>query len=219
MPRKHPLRETDRTELDIIRRTRFYNAYDTRPLDVSFAELCRREDINIKPPTGRYLLSQREKLGDIAYRRTRKLAHRLGRLPAIPEKTLDELLDVNDPAHALYYEDQVKAKHLRVKPYTLQQAMTKRRGARRFKKPYTKAISKDNKLKRQLYRRAHRNKTILGFWRWVVFTNEKHFNSRDLLNKAEYKLRQPGAAIRLERLHENTDDGLNITLHVAGCVN
>ena len=65
------------------------------------------------------------------------------------------------------------------------------------------------------YGQKHENKTLTRFWQFVGFTNESHFLSVKLQNKAKYELRFPGQ----ERLLKETKmTGLNVTVHCAGLV-
>jgi hypothetical protein len=59
------------------------------------------------------------------------------------------------------------------------------------------------------------NDTFTGFWQFVNFTDEAHFNSLYLQNKAKYELRIPG-----QKWHrkETKTTGLNVTVHYAGLV-
>lgn len=203
---------------DTTRRTRFFHIYDTLFPRVSLRQICKKPEINIAPSTGRKWLHQREELGDAAYRRTRRRSTRLGRPSIIREEILDELLDENDPAHNAHYNTQVKIKQLPVNGDTLQANMSKRRGARRFKKSTTKGISRQNKKERISYGQEFENRTINNFWRYILFTDEKHFRSRDLSNKAEYELRQPSSAKRLQSIREEKKDVLDVVVHAAGSV-
>jgi hypothetical protein len=65
------------------------------------------------------------------------------------------------------------------------------------------------------YGQKHENDTLTGFWQFVGFTDESHFQSVKLQNKAEYELRFPGQ----ERLLKETKmTGLNVTVHCAGLI-
>ena len=52
------------------------------------------------------------------------------------------------------------------------------------------------------YNKKHQDKTISRFWKYIYFTDEAHFNSRDLASKDEYILRQPDSQIRLSNFNE-----------------
>jgi hypothetical protein len=59
---------------------------------------------------------------------------------------------------------QVEAEDLKVSSHTLQQNITKRTGAKRFKKRRTKAISAKNKRARVQYGKNLRKRNITDFW-------------------------------------------------------
>ena len=211
-----PAKPIKRREFDTIKRGKFFNAYDNRSPSDSLAGICHRADINIPPPTARFWLKQRETLGSPALRRTRKISARLGRPFTLLESQLEELEDPKHPLHKAPYETIIKELNLPISAHRLQQNCSKRRGAKRFKNLRSKAISPWNKEKRVVYGHNHSGKGIYGFWRRIWFTDEVHFNSQDLAEKAEYSLRQPGAEARLAEIQEAPITNLNVTLHVAG---
>ena len=210
-----PPRSPKRHEYDTIRRSRFYNAFDSKQKGDSLRQICKNPQINIPTSTGRLWLTQREQLGEQAFRRTRKISTRLGRKYRVSEATLAPLLDENNPLNTKPYETQIKELRLPLTTRSLRYNFSKRFGARRYKKPYTSEISKKNRKERVEYGEEHQNKTISAFWQWIYFTDEAHFNSKDLATKAEYSLRRPGSKARLSRLKERVESGLNVTLHVA----
>jgi len=210
-----PPRKIKRVEFDTLRKTRFFTAFDAKKSEDSLAGICRQPDINIPPSTARFWLQQRESIGSPAFRRTRKLSSRLGRNFTLCESVLDELLGENHPLNEKPYATQVEELHLPVAPRTLQWNFSRRKGARRYKKPYTKEISEKNKQQRLKYGEEHQKETIRAFWQYILFTDEAHFSSRDLQNASVYALRQPSANQRLSRLKETRVTGLDVTLHVA----
>jgi heat shock protein HspQ len=159
-----PPRETKPGAFDTIRRARFFDAWDNRAEGEGVQKICKRPDISIAPSTGRKWLKQREELGSPALRRTRKLSFRLGRKSTISEETLDDLMNENNPLNSQPYETIIIEKDLPVSAHTLQQNFSKRKGAKRFKKPRSKAISKENKGKRVQYGQNHKKETITSFW-------------------------------------------------------
>ena len=209
-----PERELKRREYNTIKKSRFFDAFDHKAKDDSLAQICKRPDINIPPSTARTWLRKREIIGSPAYRRTRKISARLGRKYIVPTAVLDDLLRKDNPLNTKPYETIVKELHLPIKPRTLQHNFTVRKGARRYKKPRIKAISQKNRVERVKYGQEHRDKTICYFWKFVYFTDEAHFSSRELASKDEYMLRQPNGQERLSHFNE-APQGLNITLHVA----
>ena len=206
-------------EFDTPTKNRFYNAFDNRQKGESLTKICKQPDINISHQVGSYWLKQREQLGSLSKRRTRKLSSRLGRPNAIENSKLKSLLDPSNPSHNLSYAAQVEAENLNIKPKTLQRNFTKRFNAKRMKKPRSKAIRSPNKNQRIQYGENHKNKQITRFWQWVYFTDEVHFNSAELSISKEYELRQLGSGAqseRLERIQEESESLLKVVLHVAG---
>ena len=210
-----PPRSSERREYDTIRKCWFYNTFDSKQKGDSLRQICKKPDINIPPSTGRRWLTERDILGSKALRRTRKTSKRLGRKYKVSAATLAPLLDESNPLNTKPYETQIKELRIPLTIRSLRRNFSKRFGARRYKKPYTKEISEKNRSERVQYGKEHQNKTISDFWEWIYFTDELHFNSKDLATKAEYSLRRPSSQLWLSRLKEVKESGLNITLHVA----
>ena len=188
-----PSPEPNRREYDTIRKCRFYDAFDSRKKSDSLRQICKNPRINIPPSTARRWLRERDILGSKASRRTRKISRRLGRKYKVAEATLAPLLDENNPLNTKPYATQIKELRIPLTTRSLRRNFSKRFGARRYKKPYTKEISQKNRIERVQYGQEHRFKTISDFWQWIYFTDEAHFNSRDLATKAEYSLRRPSS--------------------------
>jgi hypothetical protein len=110
--------------------------------------------------------------------------------------------------------NKLKNLNLPCAPRTLQANLSSRRGARHYQKIWSKEISKASKAQHVLYGERHKKETLTGFWQYVYFTDEVHFNSAEHQNKAQYKLRQPGQE-RSKRIQEFKTSGLNVTVHVA----
>jgi len=209
-----PPRAIKRKEYDTLKKTRFFSAFDNKKSEDSLAGICKQPDINLPPSTARTWLRKRQLIGSPAFRRTRKLSSRLGRRFTVSESTLDELLDENNPLNDKPYTTQVQQLQLPITPRVLQRNFSKRKGAKRYKMPYTKEISQNNREKRVKYGQEHQ-KSVMEFWQYVLFTDEAHFSSRDLQNASIYALRQPSTSQRLSRLKETRVSGLDVTLHVA----
>jgi len=184
-----PPKKIKQREFDTIKRMKFFDAFDHKKKDDSLRQICKRPDINIGPSTGRKWLKQREEYGSLALRRTRKLSSNLGRPFSVSASVLNDLIRDNNPLNTKPYETQVQQLDLPVTAHTLQQNFRKRKGARRFKKLKSRAISKENKVKRVKYGQEHRGKTITSFWQYVWFTDELYLNSQELAEDAEYSLR------------------------------
>jgi hypothetical protein len=178
-------------EYTTTKRCRFFDAWDSKESDVGVGQICRKLDFNLPPSTARYWLRQRDIQGSQAARRTRKQSTRMGRPSKVSASDLQRLTNQEDPIHKEPYEIQAKTLDGKPSARTLQ-AHASRAGAKRFKKRYTTKVSQQNKLIRVEYGEKHENDTLTGFWQFVGFTNESHFQSAHLQNKAEYELRFPG---------------------------
>jgi hypothetical protein len=203
-----------RGEYDTIKRSRFFNAFDSKENNVGVAGLCKTLDFNLPPSTARRWLKERDSLGSPGLRRTRKLAARLGRKSKVSEADLEKVTNQEDPLHEEPYSEQAKTLDGRPSARTLQHHATQA-GARRFKKRYTTEISKKNKPIRVEYGEKHEKATLTGFWSWIWFTDEVHLQSIKLQNEAEYELRFPGQQASLK---ETKTSGLDVTIHCAAGV-
>ncbi|KAF1809205.1 hypothetical protein P152DRAFT_172580 [Eremomyces bilateralis CBS 781.70] len=176
-----------RQEYDSPRRVVFFRLYDQSKNRRSFRSICRQKGIEILPSTGIRWLENRKELGPEAVQRTRGLSKRRGRPRKLDNRTLQRLLDPQEP---LYDKDiDYQAKELGVGVSTLHQNLSKRLNARHYKNPSTTAIRDINKGIRKGYGEEHRGKTLTQWWKRVYFTDEVHFNSRELADKQEYELR------------------------------
>jgi hypothetical protein len=115
----------------------------------------------------------------------------------------------------MHYDQMVENEDLPIAPFTLRRNFSTRINHRRYRKPRSKTISSKNKVLRVRYGHTHHKKTIRGFWQYVYFTDEAHFNSVDLSNKPEYELRPPDGEIRRERVQETHHSQFDVTLHVS----
>jgi hypothetical protein len=173
--------------------------------------------VDIPSSTGRLWLKQREILGSPAKRRTRKLSTRLGQPRRISSPLLSSLVDPSHPLHFKSYEQQAKSLPISkpIRPKTLQQNLSKRLHARRYKAPRTQAIRKANKPIRVRFGHQHKEKILLGYWRYIYFTDEVHFNSKELSDKPRYDLRITGQTDHFENIQEVEGSDLNVTLHIS----
>ena len=206
-----------RREYTTPHRSRFFQAYDKAIKSTSFASICRRPEVNIPPSTGRLWLKQRKMLGSPAIRRTRRLSTNLGQPRRLDSPLLSSLLDPLNPLHTCSYEEQADQLPIKqsIRPKTIQQNLSKRLGAKRFKKPRTPGIRAANKPIRVQFGDTHKNKSIRSYWRWIYFTDEVHMNSKELRDKPVYELRIPGSQNRFENMQETEMSDLNVTVHIS----
>lgn len=98
---------------------------------------------------------------------------------------------------------------------TLRRNCSDRSGPKRLRTPKGSALRTENKRARVQYGLDHRGKTIKDWWQYIVWTDEGHFNSRDLADRPEYERRTPGESDRFEHIQEVGALPLNATVHVA----
>ena len=188
-PPHTPPRPT-RCEADTTKRARFFHALQNKKDGQSFNEICRQKGIEIPPSTGRDWKRQFEQQGEKAIRRTRRQSTRLGQPPKVSEAELTAVFDPQHPLHTAPYksfEFDLGSRQLH-KRYA-------RLNARRFKRATSSALSAKNKRARIDYGRCHRResgKNLTSFWQYVYFTDEAHFNSKELANAQGYKLHRFG---------------------------
>jgi DDE superfamily endonuclease len=202
-----------RHEADTTKRARFFYALQNQKKGQSFNELCAQSGINIPPSTGRYWRRQYEELGDLALRRTRRQSSRLGQPPKVLDADLKPIFDPQHPLHgapfeAMNFELSSRQLHTRFGRFE----------AHRFKRRTASKISDKNKKDRIQYGHANgrkAGKNIENFWKWVYFTDEAHFNSKDLANYQDYELRRRGHPEDALPPQEIDQSSLNVTLHVA----
>lgn len=200
-----------RHEYDTVTRTHFFDAWDARTPSRGVRHITHLPNVGITTPTGRSWLKLREEIGSKAYRSQRKTSSRLGRPPKVSALDLARLTDQKNPEHELHYVDQAKLLPRKPASSTLQKH-TAAINARRYEKPFVSNVSEKNKPLRVQYGQEYEKETIRGFWEWIWFTDEAHYLSLKLQNKAEYELRIPGQ----ERGHNvATESGLDVTIHVA----
>jgi hypothetical protein len=152
-------------EADTIKKSRFFNAWDTRETGVTVRSICKKTKTTT--PTGRRWLKQRAQLGSPALRRTRKLSDRLGRKSRISEETCKMLVSPSrNPVRDQLYEAQIEYHKLPIRARQLKTRLKQTtKNGRRFKMAYVKKeISGPNKDLRVKYGEEHQNKTVEDFW-------------------------------------------------------
>ncbi len=149
-------------EFDTIQRSRFFDAFDSRQNDTGIARICKTLDFDLPPSTARYWVKQRDSLGSIATRRTRKLSSRLGRPTKISAEGLVKLTDPEETIREMPPQNQVNLFPTEPSTRTLRRQAAQE-GAHRYKKPYNTEISPANKAKRVEYSQKYENETLTDF--------------------------------------------------------
>jgi transposase len=156
-----PDKALEHKEADIVKKSRFFEAFDTRTHE-SIRSIATQFDISEQTAT--YWLKQRRIQGSPAYRRSRKLSNRLGRQPVIMDTQIQCLLSPSNPVRNQHYEHQIQHFKLPCSTRTLQGTLQNRTNhARRYKSVRIKQLSNSNKKKRKEYGQEHQNKTINEF--------------------------------------------------------
>jgi transposase len=206
-----PEESPQRVKYDTLTRVRFYKAFDSQSQVKSLRQICKDE--NIPSTTGRRWIRQRQELGEIANRRTRRASKKkLGRPKVLEDSQLERIASEYREAP---YDAIVDKENIPLTSHSLQQNFSTRLNSRRYRKPRTNAISHRNEELRIRYGNAHKAKTITGWWQYIYFTDEVHFNSQELSTRTSYILRSPSSQDRLSNLQESNSSSLNVTIRVS----
>jgi hypothetical protein len=107
-------------EANTVRKTRFFNIFDSKSRDQSLRSIARQQ--KVPESTARTWLQQRRNLGSPAYRHTRKLSTVLGRKSKITKPVTQKLLSPQNPVRfeplkvqITYYGLRVSERQLRRK--------------------------------------------------------------------------------------------------------
>jgi transposase len=212
-----PKKAHKRREWTTRTRTRFFDAYNAKTDEDSLRAIGKRLHPDLQPSTTRRWLNDREKYGDEAYHRTRKLSKSLGPKYKLCEGILDQILDRRQQLHDMKPQAIIDRLNLHCTTRTLGDNLRARKHALRVKKRKTKAISKKNKKWRVDWGNKHRNLTIHKYWQWCYFTDESHFDAEELSYKAEYDYIMAGERDQ-QQLQETTSADYKGKVHVAGGV-
>ena len=212
-----PDRETNPGDYDTIKKTRFFEAWDSRTPSKSLRKITSLQGIDKK--TGSNWLKQRRELGSAAYRRSRPRSEVLGRRSRIQKKHTKTLVNhEKNPVRGECLKVQIEYFNLRISARQLQRRLdVLTNGARMYKAAYYKdELSEQTKQARQDYGNKHDGKTVENFWQWVYFTDEFHFDPT--AQKEPYLLRERGTRYNLENVVPR-EPKQGVVLHAAGWVN
>ncbi|KAE9366382.1 hypothetical protein N431DRAFT_438767, partial [Stipitochalara longipes BDJ] len=172
-----PPASTERLEADTVKKTRFYCAYDKEISFKSLRQIAREEETT--ESTARRWLKQRENIGFLAYRTTRKKSKKLGRRSKITKSLCKKLVDpARNPVRNRPYEQQIAFHNIPCKKRQLQNKLKEHtNGGQIYKCAFVKKeISAKNKDERVSYGEEHEYKTIDDFWSYIFFTDEAHID-------------------------------------------
>ena len=208
-PLTTPNRAIKYRQADTVKKTRFYQAYDSKTRDVK--SLAAEQ--NITKQTAYNWLRQHRIQGSPAYQRSRKLSERLGRQPILTNDQIQRLLSPSNPVRNQHYEHQIQHFNLSCCVHTLQETLHRStKNARRYKSMQVKQLSKKNKEQRKKYGQEHQNKTIDDFWSRVFFTDEAHIDPSEVFQ--QFILREEGTRYESENIQE-LPEKKGVVLHIA----
>lgn len=210
-----PVGQIEGKEADTTKRTRFYDAFDTKVTGQSLRALCKHHHIG--ESTGRYWLRQRQILGSPAYRHTRQLSTHLGQPLKVTDAQLRRLLDdKTNPVRDEPLSVQIAHHNLNISERQLQNRL-RAFHAQMYKAVYVRdELSQRVKDLRQAYGQKHKNQTIDSYWKSIVFTDEFHLDPSQ--QRAPQILRREGTRNELQNIATRPPK-TGIILHCAGWVN
>lgn len=188
-------------EATTTKKTRFFDAFDTRFQNESTRSICR--DLHVSTPIARRWLRQRRKIGQNAYRRTRNSSLRLGRPLAITEKQLQMLISPSkNPVRNQAYEAQIAYYRIPLKKRALQKNLTTQaNGSRRYKQAYiAKTISHRNRAKRVNFSKKYQGFSVYDFWQYIFFADELYIDPTSTIQG--HILRPQGTRYKPENIQE-----------------
>ena len=185
-----PERAIKRKEADTVKKTRFFEAFDSHTrAEEPLESLAAKFDITER--TAYKWLRQRRIRGSSAYRRSRKVPERLSRKSKLTNEQIRRLLSPSNPVRNQHYEYQIHHFNLPCTVRTLQRILQKRtKHARRYKAAPVKLLSSVNKAKRKKYGQEHQDKSIDEFWANIYWTDEAHIDPTETFQ--QYILREQG---------------------------
>ena len=112
-----PDRTTERREHDTVKKSRFFEAYNTQHEEKSLYTICKSQKVAYT--TAQRWLHQRVILGDLAHRRTRPLSEKLGRPEIVSPETYKFLVSDENSVRNQLCDFQVEYHQLEVSIRTL----------------------------------------------------------------------------------------------------
>ncbi len=215
--RHTPPRGTEEAvEADTVKKTRFFHAYDKEISFKSLRQIAREEQTD--EGTARRWIKQRNNIGSLAYRHTRKMSNKLGRRLKITKKVCKILVSPSrNPVRNQLYDAQIAFYNIPVKRRQLQKKLREHtKDGRIYKAAFVKKeISEKNKDERIAYGEEHKGKTIDSFWKYILFTDEAHIDPS--AQQAPGILREAGTRYDDENIVER-GDRKGVKFHIAAWI-
>jgi hypothetical protein len=199
------------------KRTRFFEAYDTRHEHESLRSIAA--DKSIPKSTASRWLHEREQIGSPAYRRSCRRSEILGRRSKVSKDIYKMLVSPSkNKVRDQPYEAQIEFHHLPIKKRALQKGLKKHtNGGQMFKHAFVrKTLSAKNRRERTRYGQEHIGKTVDDFWQYIFFTDEAHIDPSSTAQG--YILRERGTRYDTQNIQQRGEK-TGVVLHVAAWCN
>jgi DDE superfamily endonuclease len=212
-PPPGPTRER---EADTVKKTWFYSVYDK---DHSFKSLRQiAHDEKTPESTARRWLKQRDNIGSLAYRSSRKRSTKLGRQSKVTKSVCKMLVSPSqNPVRDQPYDAQIAFHNIPVQRRQLQRKLKEHTNCGQIYKCafVKKEISATNKRERVLYRQEHKDKPVEDFWSYIFFTDEAHIDPS--AQQAPGMLRERGKRYDDENIVERGEKQ-GVKFHIAAWI-
>lgn len=175
-------------------RTRFFDAYDSRPSQQPLVHFCKQHKTEqwcpSQPTASRWLQQRKEQVEAQEQSPTRRR-----RTQPRGRKRLDVSSQIETmatgPASLRQKDYQFHAERAGCSWRTLQRRMSEREPrVIRSKRPRTEQISEVNKAKRKDYGHTYKDETVESLWQWIHWTDEAHIDRAIAVN--QYIFREEG---------------------------
>jgi hypothetical protein len=203
-------------EFDTVQKTRFFREWDER--DQSQSQRVFYATQTVSRTTGQRWLQERDALGDIAYRRTRKQSEILGRPEIIaPDQYRILVSPSKNPVRDQQYDVQMNHHNIHASVRTLRRGLRKyTKDAKRYKMAYVaKKLPTATRTLRLQYARKYQYKTVHDFWRYIIYTDEAHIDPSS--QRVGNILREAGTRLDIENIQERPPKE-GVKLHIAAWV-
>ena len=166
-----------KTEFSTKRQFKFFLHHEATVGAASFASICR--DVEITTPCGRKWLKQRDKFGDLALHKTRKLSNNLGPPKKASKEEIQAIIDPDqNPIRDQKLQAQITFLQINLKKRQVRHRLkTDTNNGGIYKAAYaTKEILKKNLEERVDYGKHWGPSTLSYHWQRVIFTDEAHMD-------------------------------------------
>lgn len=212
-PPRSPLNNKEATTR---RRTHYFNAFDRRTPGTSASAVAK--ECGITESCGRYWRKQREAMGFLAKRQTRQRSQKLGMPSQVTKGMCQKLVDpAQNPVRFARVDAQIQHHQIPVQRRQLSCKLKEHTNQGQIYKCafIQKEISAKNTQEREEYGSIHEDKPLIGFWDYIVFTDEAHVDPLSMFTQGV--LRETGGRYKDENIVEKPAR-TRVKFHMAGWV-